>query len=244
MKQSTQDNTKNNDVQDQVCRVLAFTCSKHRPLFIRHSVLQVQSQTHPTDHAVYINSPSAKNAEDKTNYQELLKDITPKEGTSIQIGYGNSVNQHNNHIAALNMIKINDYDLFLKIDDDDIYKTNYVSDIVNSFNSDSWDFSGEYAHGILNGIHLEKNVILKCLGENENDKKHNVIPMMPGTYAFSRKAIQYIIDEINCKNIFEDPLWRLLMTQKEDIKVECRDSKNYIYHIHGNNISTGHLLKK
>jgi hypothetical protein len=32
--------------------VLAFTCSRHRPLMLRHCIMQMQRQTYRVDHAI------------------------------------------------------------------------------------------------------------------------------------------------------------------------------------------------
>lgn len=233
-----------NDLVQVYPRVLCFTCSTNRPLFIRNCILQVQAQSIAADHVIYINHPKAKDENETTNYQYLLDDIKAKKNTTIQIQYGATVSQHKNHMAALTLANINNYDLFLKIDDDDIYRTDYIKQVVDSFKEEKWDFSGQNATGILNGIHFQKNAILECLGENELDIKYNVPKMMPGTYAFSQKAIKLLQEKMIDQQQFEDPQWRVLLAKEKHIKTLKRNGTQYIYHIHGKNISTSHHLIK
>ena len=125
-------------------RILAFTCTKGRPFFIRCCALQIQQQTYPVDHVIYINHPDAQDRSDPYNYISLLEDIAPQHGT-ITIRYGRSGTQQFNHLQALALAAHDDYDLFLKIDDDDVYRRNYVRNVALDQQKNAWDVSGAHS---------------------------------------------------------------------------------------------------
>ena len=64
-------------------------------------------------------------AEDFTtlNYQVLLDDLVANSSSLLNIGYGPTLTPQGNYIrsATVSQITLDRYDLFLKIDDDDIY---------------------------------------------------------------------------------------------------------------------------
>ena len=67
-------------------KVLVFTASAKRPIYLRHCLLQMQQQTYPLDHAVYLNSPEYKSPDtDPHNYMSLVDDIVITKGKKIQL---------------------------------------------------------------------------------------------------------------------------------------------------------------
>ena len=81
-------------------KVLVFTASAKRPIYLRHCLLQMQQQTYPLDHAVYLNSPEYKSPDtDPHNYMSLVDDIIITKGKKIHIGYGPTASHHKNHMA-------------------------------------------------------------------------------------------------------------------------------------------------
>ena len=105
-------------------RVLAFTCSRERPFFLRHCILQMQCQSSPVDHAIYLNG-----GEDT---RELYRDL---QSPHLFLHFGPPATQHDNYVHALSILAHQGYDLFCKIDDDDIYETTYIEGVVNDFSS-------------------------------------------------------------------------------------------------------------
>lgn len=221
-------------------RILAFTCSTQRPMLLRHCILQLQTQTLQADHSIYLNAKPTDH-DDTQHYEPLLQNLS----TKLTITTGPSQTQHNNYLAAIKSVPWQTYDLFLKIDDDDIYLPTYIEDVVKSYNASHWDFSGSHASGILNGPHFERNRIQHCLGLLPEDKALHVPSIMPGTYAFSKKAIAQLmtLQVPEDTTQWEDITWRRHLCQNPDIKVTVRDVSNYIYHIHGKNVSTAHHFK-
>ncbi len=56
-------------------RALAFTCSRHRPLMLCHCIMQLQRQSYPIDHAIYVNSPEDEDPDcTSVRYEVLLND--------------------------------------------------------------------------------------------------------------------------------------------------------------------------
>ncbi len=221
-------------------KILLFTASKHRALFSRLCVLQMQNQTATHTHCVFLNTEHPD--EPTLNYSPLLEDIHIKPGNTVHLAFGRSGNQHQNHITAIGLEPDwEKHDLFLKIDDDDIYKKNYIENIIESQSNYKWDFSGTRAESHINGIHHYEKVVTD-LGLDEKDIALNVPRFMPGTFAFSRKAIRKIMTIPSIQG-WEDSAWRKLMVADPEIKVHERKSSHYIYNIHGKNVSTAHHYK-
>jgi len=217
-------------------RILAFTCTAMRPYYIRCCVLQIQQQTYPVDHVIYINHPEAADRSDLYNYISLLNDLAPQHGT-LTIRYGLTGTQQLNHIKALELADLDHYDLFLKIDDDDVYRRGYVQDVAADYLEHRWDFSGTHARGVIDGAKWGPNNVCRDLGMEARDIELGVAGMMPSSYAFSRKALDAIrvIPTSIDKN--EDILWRRSLTENEQIKKHVRKRSGMAYHLHGSNIS-------
>ena len=217
--------------------VLLFTASRKRPLFLRHCLYQIQAQTFPNTHCIYLNSDSFNNDKDSSNLLTVMSDISINNGYEVLMGYGPSAHQHFNHMAALELVDIDKFDLFLKIDDDDIYLPRYVEDVVNDYLEKKWDFSGSSSQGLLNQHEYEKDKVYQ-LDYTLFDK--TLYSIMPGTLAFSKKAIKLLLHDFSKKvnlKLFEDEQWISFLSEKDDIIYSIRSKSNYIYNIHDKNIS-------
>jgi hypothetical protein len=148
-----------------------------------------------------------------------------------------------NHLRALTLIDIGDYDLFLKIDDDDLYLRRYVEEIVSDFEARRWDYSGTATRGLLNGRRWREQHIQSDLGLAEIDLELGVIPFMPPTFALSRKAVAVIIAASPEHRQIEDVYWRRLLARRRDLVGAVRTDRNFVYNIHGGNLSTGTWLE-
>jgi hypothetical protein len=225
-------------------RVLAFTCSRHRPLMLRHCIMQLQRQTYPPDQAIYVNSPDDDTADcTSLRYDLLLDDLRAGAANKIVIRYGRSQSYVENHLLALSLIDIGNYDLFLKIDDDDLYLRHYVEGVVSDFEARRWDHSGTVTRGLLNGRRWREQHVQSDLGLAEIDLGLGVVPYMPPTLALSRKAIAAIIAASPEHWQIEDVYWRRLLAQRRDLVGAVRTDRNFVYNIHGGNLSTGTLLE-
>jgi hypothetical protein len=219
-------------------RVLAFTCSQHRPVMLRHCIMQMQRQSYPVDHVIYVNSAEEQTGSHTSlNYGPLLEDVCRNTGGRTRIAYGPSGTYHQNHCKAIGLAQIDDYDLFLKVDDDDIYLKDYVVGVVRDFEQYLWDYSGGSSQGHLNGYRWKPDVILTGLGLGEGEAKMGIPEVMPPTLAFSRRAIRELL-AIKDDGNFEDIQWRHHLAQVPGILMTTRDERNFIYHIHRGNAST------
>ena len=133
-----------------------------------------------------------------------------------------------------------DYDLFIKMDDDDIYKSNYVQNIVTFFeNNPEVDVVSSEIKLQLNGtdVYLAN---AKDLGGNTD-----VEYRMPMTYAFNKKALDAIIN-LEEKDLygFDDMTWRIIWKAHGLKHAAVDNAEEIIWHIHGKNVSTGSFLKE
>ncbi len=219
-------------------KTLAFMCSRHRPLMLRHAILQMAVQTVPVDLAIYINS----NEEENTDYTDLISDISSINNQKVFVSFGPSFHQHINHFSAIDQVNIGDYDLFLKIDDDDIYRRNYVEDTVKDFELNNWDFSGEHCYGGINGYKWKVDYFIKNMGLQEGEKCCGIA----ATWAFSKEAVKAISKVDPYSPWFEDRLWKFHLEHHTELKLYCRNNNNHNYHqnVHGKNTSTDGWLEE
>ncbi len=220
----------------QDLKVLLFTASQQRPLLLRHCIYQLQAQTYPVAHAIYVNSVDFKDSKDTVNYLQLVQDIPISNGSTVTIGYGPTAHQHHNHMQAIKLVDFENYDLYLKIDDDDIYKPDYVLDVVTDYKNHEWDISGTYSESLIDHEKFKQHAQSHALRHNSD----NPLPVMPGTLAFSQKAIKLLLTDFNkhfTKTLFEDEQWIDYLCSQPSIKRHKREKSHYMYHIHQSNIS-------
>ncbi len=223
-------------------RVLAFTSSRHRPILLRHCIMQMQRQSYPVDHVIYVNSTEREtDAHTALDYGILLEDLCHNR-ERLKIAYGPSGTPHQNHLKAIGLAQIDHYDLFLKVDDDDVYLQDYVLGVVRDFERHSWDYCGGPSRGHLNGFRWKPNGVLTGLGLAEGEKKLGIPDIMPPTLALSQRALRSLT-LIKDNGKFEDSQWRRHLVQVPGMIMTSRDEQHFIYHIHGENISTGSWYK-
>lgn len=221
--------------------VLAFTASKNRPFLLRHCVMQMRLQTHPVMHGIYLNSDEGR-IED-FDYTDLLSDIPFNDRHKLKLYGDKTLSQHQNHMKAITQVPDwESYDLFVKIDDDDIYRTHYIESIVESYKTHAWDFSGTVAHGVLNGSNWDLKQTIEDLRDRTEPETPERPYMMPPTFAFSKKAIELLM-QIQDIQGWEDPVWFDTLTETPGIVVHKREQSHFSLHIHGQNVSTSHHFK-
>lgn len=206
-------------------RILCFTTSLNRYKMVRGTIFEMIGQSIPVHHGVNIatTDPLATH---------IFDDI-PRDRTTIV--FNPNLHQHDNHINAIKCVKdYMDYDYFIKIDDDDIYKIDYVKNTIEALKS--YDVVSSRIETQLNGSKIIKGNWSNLGGNPENKKYH-----MPMTLAFNRKALEVIL-KIQDRSHWEDMLWRRAWVHLKE--GESNNSKNVIWHIHGANISTSQFLIK
>ena len=214
-------------------KVLVFTASSKRPLFLRNCIFQMQQQTYPITHAIYVNSPNYSSADDSHNYLELMNDIHIKKGNKVNAGYGPSASHHRNHMAAINLTEWQEYDLFFKVDDDDIYRTSYIEAAVQHYIDQKWDFSGEISKGHIHHEHWHKHHSFQEF--SSSDLPDNAM-FMPPTFAWNKSCMKIIMD-IDDITGSEDKVWRETLAHNKSITTKVRPPGNFIYNIHSGNTS-------
>jgi glycosyltransferase involved in cell wall biosynthesis len=212
-------------------RVLVFTSSYNRPYMLRQCVLSVKNQSYKDiTHVINITS------ENPFNSFALIDDLSVHRAI-----YSKNSHTHFNNMTAIKCIKnYGDYDLFIKMDDDDIYKKDYVQNIVTVFeNNPDVDIVSSEIRLQLNGtdVYLAN---AKDLGGNTD-----VDYRMPMTFAFNKKALDAIIN-LEEKDMFggDDMVWRIIWRAHKLKHAVVNNAEEIIWHIHGKNDSTASFLKE
>ena len=217
-------------------KVLVFTCSYNRPHMLRSCIMGIQRQTYKNIvHSINMTlDADAK----KTQYAPLFDDVL-NERTIIH--YSQNAHQHVNHIRAItNIPDYNSYDIFVKVDDDDVYKAHYLEAIVAAFQKDpTIDITSSVAHHQLNG-HAMLLGIGRSLGGNPPGSSYH----MPPTFAFNRRtlAVTLAIKDEELSKLSHDKTWRCAWTAAGLKHSAVSNAAEFIWHIHGKNISTGYML--
>lgn len=215
-------------------KALVFTSSYNRPFMLRQCVLSVKNQSAYNDlkHAVNITS------ENPLDSLTLIDDLITNDSNIIMTK--NSHTHFNNMEAIKSIDDYECYDVFIKMDDDDIYKADYVRNILTFFeNNPGVDIVSSEIAFQLNGteVYLAN---AKDLGGNTD-----VEYKMPMTYAFNKKALDAIIN-LEEKDMFgfDDMIWRIIWRAYGLKHATIDNAHEIIWHIHGNNVSTGSFLKE
>lgn len=219
-------------------KALVFTSSYNRPHMLRQCILNVKNQTYKNIfHVINITSDPS----DWQNYLPLFDDIY----SSRKMHFIHSTNSHthfNNMTAIKSIAGFDKYDIYIKMDDDDIYKSGYVENIVNKFQEDSTiDIVSSKIQYQLNGYKMNKGEkLFDNLGGNPSNSNYH----MPMTFAFNKKALDAIIN-LEEKDMygFDDMIWRIIWKAYELKHAVVDNTEEVIWHIHGKNASTGNFLK-
>lgn len=212
-------------------KVLVFTSSYNRPFMLRQCILSAKNQYGiEFTHSVNITSEMPQNSlalVDDLQIDSLI--ITENSHT------------HFNNMAAIKAVDdYESYDLFIKMDDDDIYKQDYAWNIMSFFtNNPDVDIVSSEITLQLNGTDVYI-VDAKDLGGNTD-----VDYKMPMTYAFNKKALNAIIN-LEEKDLigFDDLTWRMIWKAYGLKHAVVNNAEEIIWHIHGNNVSTSSFLKE
>lgn len=122
-----------------------------------------------------------------------------------------------------------DVELIIKIDDDDWYSNNWVSDIVALYENEKFDFAAQCMANVMTNQ------------RNHGWTPNHILPWdgVGSTFVFSRKcfdAIKANRDNLIGKGPYEDKIWHDYVKSNPDLKqVYWKNEMNYIYFRHGNN---------
>ena len=206
-------------------KVLCFTYSYHRPKFLRNCIQEMILQTYPVTHAVNI---AYDEGDYLKHYETMLSDF--KELSNIKWEY--FPNKHL-QVNAVNALKIfpdfMDYDYYVKIDDDDIYKNRYIENIVNFMNSTGADICSTPIK-VRIAIDMFQDSHYFNFGGNPEGTDYNV----PFSFAFNKKAMELVL---GIQNIYhwEDKMWRDVWYANGLVHKTLDNSDQLIWNIHGRN---------
>ncbi|MBL4934675.1 glycosyltransferase [Clostridium sp. YIM B02515] len=212
-------------------KVLLFTPTYRRPYMLRECILNIKNQSY-TDftHTISIMYDDKSEIE---NYQYLFDDIIDDR---FIIGFNKNNSSFGRYIAALSQSP-EPYDIYIKIDDDDIHKKDYVKTIVEYFETHECDILSSHISSQLNNYFLSKGNYRSLGGDYPNNNY-----LMPMTFAFSHKAYEIILG-IKDNYDHDDLQWRTAWSNcglKDD---NVDNSNNIIWHIHGKNASVGEWFR-
>lgn len=204
---------------------------------LRQCMLNVKNQSYK-DYLHTVNIVSDEGVYE--NFYNLYNDLLDDKLVFVS---NNNQHIHINEMKAIkHIVNYNDYDVFVKMDDDDVYKKDYIKNIVETFEKNPGiDIVSSKIKSQLNGIRIFKNHFgYDNLGGNPNNSTYH----MPMTFAFNIKALNCIIDtpekEINWN---DDLMWRNIWEKNNLNHLAVDNSEEIIWHIHGKNISTSSFLK-
>lgn len=197
-----------------IARPLCFTTSYKRPALLYHCINNILNQSYAEFR--YVVGICFDQPEEQEQYNILLKEFLKDKRLSIF--YHKNMDQHDNYLYPIKKVDYHKYNLFIKIDDDDIYKPQYIADIIENFTNNKTDIiSSEIKYQIHNNK-LESGLFDHVGGVWGPDSVSDIKFGMPCTYAFNNKALDIILKlktEDNHKiHPFEDPVWRTRWREK------------------------------
>lgn len=216
-------------------KVLVFTSTYNRNAMLRGCIQDFLNQSYK-DCVYSINV--ACNGENLNNNLPLYDDL---DLSRVHVCVTQNELIHYNHMAAIkNVPNWSDYDVFIKMDDDDFYKREYVQNIVNFFEENpEIHITSTKIYYQLNGNKLWVNAAkYDNLGGNETLDVH-----MPMTLAFNRAALELILPLVPTHNN-DDMLWRRTWEAAGLTHKGVDNADQIVWNIHGKNTSTAGFLQQ
>lgn len=220
-------------------KILCFTTSYNRPYYLYNTINNILNQSYyDISYSINLNIDDQN---DINKYKVLLKDFYSD--TRLKIIYNKNVDQHTNYLRAVRNFNISNYDLFFKIDDDDIYHKHYIKNSINYFNEFNCDILSYIPKNHINNGKIEGSI--QSIGIWGPDTKSNIKFGMPPTYIFNKKACNIILNisqqQSKAIHFFEDGSWREYW-RKYKLNSKVIDEELFIYNIHNHNVSSKFLL--
>lgn len=222
-------------------KILCFTTSYNRPYYLYNTINNILNQSYKNiQYCVNININ--KESEQKI-YTELLSDFI--DDARLKLIFNINSDQHTNYLRSIEGFGHTDYDLFFKIDDDDIYLKRYIEQSVILYEKYNVDIISYISNIHINNNYL-KNESIKSIGIWKPDTQSNIQFGMPPTFIFNKKACDIIlkidIEESKKIHIFEDGSWKTYW-RKNNLSSKVIENENlFLYNIHNHNTSSKFLL--
>lgn len=182
---------------------------------------------------------------ERAQYESLLKDFIGHEKLSIM--FSDRQAQHENYLKPILSKGRNKYNLFIKIDDDDIYSPTYLEQAVAIFKEKQVDVLSFALNKIINN----NNVLFghyDAIGVWQPDLDSDIKFGMPCTYIFNQSALNILTklssDDVNKIHVFEDPAWRTAWRKAGLKSCVISDWELATYHVHGKNTSSKYMYKE
>lgn len=224
-------------------KVLVFTSAYYkRPYMMRQSILSTRNQTYTNlIHSVNITLDDTATTR---NLSPLYDDIL-ETNDRLLINYTKNYPRfgfsHFNNMKAITMVPdYNTYDIFIKMDDDDIHKSRYVENIVRLFETTNVDVVSSKIDVQLNGYDLHYGPY-DNLGGNPNNSTYH----MPMTFAFNKRGLDCIINLTEsdvCGH--DDMMWRVAWENNGLNHYPVNNNNQIIWNIHGGNASVWYFLRE
>lgn len=225
-------------------RPLCFTTSYKRPYHLYNCINNILNNQSYKD-MDYVVGVCVDNKKEENQYKELLKDFT--QDKRLKLFFHPNLDQHENYLYAIKQIDRHKYNLFIKIDDDDIYKANYLENLIKNYSTYNTDIISASIKSEINN-NIIKEGSFDSIGHWPKDSGNKINFGMPFTYAFNNKALEIILKctvaELHAIHAFEDPGWRTRWREHSLKSHVIKNSIDAIYNIHGSNVSSSHLLNK
>lgn len=221
-------------------KVLCFTTSYNRPYYIYNTINNILNQSYTNiNYSVNINT----NHQDDINlYTQLLKDF--QQDDRLKIIYNTNLDQHTNYLRAIKGFNNTDYDLFCKIDDDDIYHKNYITKSIEYFKTHKCDILSYIPQHHINNGKIKGSI--ESIGKWQPDINSPIKFGMPPTYIFNKKACNIIMNissqQSRSIHFFEDGSWREYWRKYKLISHVIDNDNVFVYNIHKDNVSSKYLL--
>jgi hypothetical protein len=186
-------------------KTLCFTTSYNRPYFIYNTINNILNQSYKIfDYCINI---GLNHTDHKSDYEWLLKDF--KDDPRLKIVYNINDHQQINYMNSMIPALSTEYDLFVKVDDDDIYHKNYLEQSLKYFETNNCDILSFTCKHHINNNKIKDQI--SSIGNWHMDN-HHIKFGMPPTFIFNKKAFDIIknitVEQSKKIHPFEDAAWR------------------------------------
>lgn len=223
-------------------KVLCFTTSYRRPYMLYNCIRGILNQTLQNFHyCVNINVDTDR---DRAQYEALLKDFIGHE--KLTIIFSDPKSQHENYLAPILHHGRDAHNLFVKIDDDDVYAPTYLEKAVALFKEKKVDILSFALNKVINGPTVNFGHY-DAIGVWQPDLDSDIKFGMPCTYIFNQSALNILVklssEDVAKIHAFEDPAWRTAWREAGLKSVVINDWDLATYHVHGKNSSSSYMYE-
>lgn len=176
----------------------------------------MKAQSYRADHSINITGPRSL---------DLIDDLKD----DVSIVFTENEHQHYNHMTAIKSFpNWQDYDLFLKIDDDDIYKKDYIKNAVEFHLRNEVDVSSTACTLQCIGNQVTNFYYRSFAGAVESQDNFGI----PATLVFNKRAVEFLMTLQHENGAYEDKTWRREL-RKAGFNIQLRPNvADFGHHVH------------